>query len=86
MEQAALLRHVVGNPMHPLAFDPTWRTPSALAIARYAYNERQWGDLPFLADALEEAGCDEELLLSHCRQRGEHLRGCWALDLVLGRT
>jgi hypothetical protein len=84
-QQAALLRHIVGNPFSPVPFDPAWRSPAALAIARAAYEDRRWDDFPFLADALEEAGCDDQALLRHCREPGEHVRGCWALDLILGR-
>jgi hypothetical protein len=42
--------------------------------------------LPVLADALEEAGCTDEVILSHCRQSGEHVRGCWVVDAVLGKS
>jgi hypothetical protein len=41
--------------------------------------------LAVLADALLDAGCDEEELMRHCRSEGPHVRGCWALDLVLGK-
>jgi hypothetical protein len=64
---------------------PTWRTPQALALARTAYEERRWEDLPLLADALEEAGCTEETVLSHLRGPGPHVRGCWPVDLLLGK-
>jgi hypothetical protein len=85
IRQAALLHHIVGNPVAPPVFDPAWRTPGATAIAQAAYEDRHWDDLPFLADALEEAGCTDEAMLAHCRESGEHVRGCWALDLVLGK-
>lgn len=62
-----------------------WLTPAALAIARSIHAERRWGDLPILADALEEAGCEDAGLLGHLRGPGPHARGCWALDLVLGK-
>jgi hypothetical protein len=84
-DQAALLRHIAGKPDCPDLFDPAWRTPEAVAIARAAYDDCQWDDLPILADALEEAGCADEVLLTHCREPGEHVRGCWVLDLVLGK-
>jgi hypothetical protein len=41
--------------------------------------------LAILADALFDAGCDNEELLTHCRADGPHVRGCWAVDLILGR-
>ncbi len=85
-QQADLLRHIMGNPFHLEPFEPAWRTPGALAIARAAYEDQRWHDLPFLADAVEDAGCPDAVLLEHLRAGGEHLRGCWALDLVLGRV
>jgi hypothetical protein len=53
-------------------------------LARAIYDERAFDRLPYLADALEEAGCADAALLAHCRRPGEHLRGCWALDLFVG--
>ena len=50
------------------------------------YQERAFERLPILADALEEAGCDDPDILSHLRGPGPHVRGCWALDLVLGKA
>jgi hypothetical protein len=61
------------------------RTPTVLSIARTIYDERAFGDLPILADALEDAGCDRDALLDHLRSPGPHARGCWALDLILGK-
>jgi hypothetical protein len=49
------------------------------------YNERQFDKLPALADALKQTGCADEQILSHCTQRGNHVRGCWVIDLLLGR-
>jgi hypothetical protein len=83
--QCVLLRDVFGNPFHPTAFDGTWRTPQALALARAAYEDRSFEGLPLLADALEEAGCTDAELRAHLRSGGPHARGCWALDLVLGQ-
>jgi hypothetical protein len=54
-------------------------------MARTIYEERRFEDLPILADALEEAGCENEIILWHCRELGEHARGCWVLDAILGR-
>ena len=84
-ELAGLLREIAGNPFR----DPSasaWRTPDVLALARAIYEERRFEDLPVLADALEDAGCADEQVLSHCRAGGEHARGCWPLDLLLGRA
>jgi len=83
--QAELVRCVFGNPFRPILFDPAWRTPAATALARTAYEENCWEEVPLLADALEEAGCSEAAILSHCRGPGPHARGCWAVDLILDR-
>jgi hypothetical protein len=74
-----------GNPFRPVSFDPTWRTPDVLRLASGIYEERAFDRLPYLADALEEAGCSEEAILQHCRQGGEHWRGCWVVDRLTGR-
>jgi hypothetical protein len=83
----ALLRDVFGPlPFRPVAVEAAWRTPAVLALAQTSYEERRFEDLPVLADALEEAGCTDPEILSHLRGPGPHVRGCWALDLVLGKT
>ncbi len=86
LDEIALIRDIFGNPFRPVAFDPAWRTPSAVALAQAIYAERRFADLPILADALEEAGCTSVAILDHCRNGGEHVRGCWAVDLVLDRN
>jgi hypothetical protein len=89
MQWADALRDLVHNPFRPLRFDPAWRTTNdraVLHLAQTIYDERRWEDLPLLADALEDAGCNESEVLVHCRQPGSHFRGCWLVDLVLGRT
>jgi hypothetical protein len=55
-------------------------------LAESIYTDRAFDRLPILADALEEAGCDNADILAHCRQGGEHARGCWVLDLLLGKS
>jgi len=80
-----LLRDVCGNPFQPVSMDPSWQSSIAVALARTIYEERTFDRLPILADALEEAGCDDAVVLSHLRGEGPHVRGCWAVDLVLGR-
>jgi hypothetical protein len=52
-------------------------------LAQVIYDERRFADLPILADALEEAGCTNTDILDHCRLPGEHVRGCWVVDLIL---
>jgi hypothetical protein len=72
-------------PFRPVTFDPAWRTPNVIAVARTIYDERHFTDMAILGDALEEAGCTNADILDHCRLPGEHARGCWVLDLALGR-
>jgi hypothetical protein len=82
-----LLRDVFGNPFRrPPLIDPCWRTPTVLALAESIYEERRFTDLPVLADALEEAGCSDAELLRHLRSPGPHVRGCFALDVILGKS
>ena len=82
-----LLREVVGNPFRPVAFDPQWRTVTAVAIANLMYDTRDFSPMPILADALQDAGCDDSTVLDHCREpAGVHVRGCWVVDLVLGKA
>ena len=90
--QAGLLRCIFGNPFRPVALDRSWKTPTALAIAQAAYEDRivpaghLYSDkLAVLADALEDGGCTDAAILGHLRGPGPHVRGCWALDLILGR-
>ena len=81
-----LLRDVFGNPFRPVAFDPAWRTDTAVSLARQMYEAREFGAMPILADALQDAGCDNDDVLNHCRDaNATHVRGCWVLDLVLGK-
>ena len=80
-----LLRDIFGNPFRPVAADPAWLTPTVQSIAAAIYEYRAFDRLPILADALEEAGCTNADVLLHCRQPGEHVRGCWVVDLMLGK-
>ena len=79
------LRDIFGNPFRPVALDPAWRTANVVGIAQSIYEERAFDRLPILADALEDAGCTNADMLNHCRQPGDHVRGCWPVDLVLGK-
>jgi hypothetical protein len=99
-EQAAqsdLLRDIFGNPFRPRrALDPAilaWHDGTVRRLAQAAYDERHLpagtldaGRLGILADALTDAGCDDEDLIAHCRSPGPHVRGCWAVDLILGKA
>lgn len=84
--QSRFLRDIVGNPFRPVTVAPAWRTATAVSLATAIYDERAFGRLPILADALEDAGCTDADILSHCRQPGAHVRGCWVVDLVLGKS
>jgi hypothetical protein len=82
----ALLLDIFGNPFRPMALSPSWRTDTAVALARQMYESRDFAAMPILADALQDAGCDNEDILSHCRDEKQgHVRGCWVVDLVLGK-
>jgi hypothetical protein len=84
-----LLRDIVGNPFQVLpAHNAAWLEANGGLAGRLAnsiYDERKFGELPILADALEDAGCTEAALLEHLRGPGPHDRGCWALDVILGK-
>ncbi|WP_246523204.1 hypothetical protein [Gemmata palustris] len=80
-----LLRDIFGNPFRPVTFSPSWRTSTTLALAAQMYESRDFGAMPILADALQDAGCDSADILNHCRGEGPHVRGCWVVDLVLGK-
>jgi hypothetical protein len=87
--QADLIRDIFGNPFRRVAVDPAWLAwnhGTVPAIARHIYDDRAFHDLPILADALEDAGCTNTDLLDHCRGPGPHVRGCWAVDLLLGKS
>jgi hypothetical protein len=80
---ANLARDIFGNPFRPVTFLPEWRTPTVLALATGIYDEKAFDRMPILADALMDAGCDNEEILQHCRGPGPHTRGCWVCDLLL---
>jgi hypothetical protein len=74
------------NPFRPVALSPSWLVPTVTTLARQMYESRDFSLLPILADALQDAGCDHEDILTHCRGNGLHVRGCWVVDLMLGKT
>ena len=84
--QSQLLRDIFGNLFRSRSVEECWITPSVRSIAHFIYKGRAFDRLPILADALEEAGCTNADDLLHCRQPGEHVRGCWVIDLVLGKA
>ncbi len=85
-QSTPLVREILGNPYRPVTFSPSWRTDTVLAIARQVYESRDFSAMPILADALQDAGCEDEDVLIHCRDATvAHVRGCWVVDLVLGK-
>jgi hypothetical protein len=85
-QQTARIRDIFGNPFRPVTFSPSWRTDPAVALAQQMYDSRDFGAMPILADALQDAGCDSEDILSHCRDtNATHVRGCWVVDMVLSK-
>ncbi len=83
----AVIRDLFPDPAAPPARVPKrWRTATVIALAQGCYDARDFSRLPVLADALEDAGCDSEPLLAHLRGPGPHVRGCWAVDAVLGKS
>lgn len=82
---AHLLRDIFGNPFRPAALGRAWLTSDVLSLARQMYESRDFSAMPILANALQEAGCDNDDILSHCRRSGLHVRGCWGVDMVLGK-
>jgi hypothetical protein len=86
--QTDLIRDIVGNPFRPVILKPAWlawNDGTVPKIARAIYEERAFVRLPVLADALEDAGCGDAAILAHCRGDGPHVRGCWVVDLILGK-
>jgi len=88
-----LLHEIMGNPFRPVSVDPTWLMPTVAALATAAYTERELPSghldanrLVVLSDALEEIGCTNAEILTHLRGPAPHVRGCWAIDLLLGKS
>ncbi len=84
--RAGWLRDIIGDPLRSPDFDAVWRTPTVRDMAHAIYAERAFDRLPVLADALEEAGCTDTAILGHLRSPGQHVRGCWPVDLILDRS
>lgn len=82
----SIIRDIFGNPFRPAAIEQAWRTTSVLALARQMYNTRDFSAMPILGDALEDANCVNADILTHCREEKEHVRGCWVVDLLLGKS
>ncbi len=87
--QCNLIRDIFGNPLRPANLHVHHLRKNkgrSLKIARTIYDERAFDRMPLLADALEYAGCDDADIFAHCRNGGEHVRGCWVVDLLLGKS
>jgi hypothetical protein len=83
--QSHMIRCIFGNPFRPVVVDPAWLTSDVISVAETIYNERAFGRLTDLADSLEQVGCCDTGILAHCRSNGSHVRGCWVVDLILGK-
>lgn len=79
-----MFRDIVGNPFRPVGIEQRWRTSAVVGLARAIYKDRAYERMPILADALMDAGCENNEIISHCRCGRPHVRDCWLLDLVLG--
>ena len=86
LAQADLVRDIIGNPFRPILLDAVWLTPAVVQLAQTIYDDRAFDRLPELADALQDAGCDNDEILAHCQGPGPHARGCWVVDLILGKA
>jgi hypothetical protein len=83
---AVMLRDIVGPlPFRPVGVELTWLTPGVVALAEPMYRDRDFDGMPVLGDALEDAGCDNTDILTHCRSDAAHVRGCWVVDAILGK-
>ena len=96
----AVIHEIIGNPFQKWSRTPPWYeggliqpdgttvalTDTVRGLAETIHKLQAFERLPILADALEEAGITDTALLAHCRSEDKHLRGCWALDVVRGKS
>lgn len=80
-----LFNDIFGNPFRPITFDPRWRSSAVFDLSESIYEERAFDRIPILADALMDAGCANDDIIQHCRGPGPHVKGCWVVDLILGK-
>jgi hypothetical protein len=89
LSNAALIRDIFPTPLvrRLPRLPPSWRTNEStiFQLAQAMYDDRAYDRMPILSDAIEDSGCTDAHILGHCRQSGEHVRGCWVVDLVLGK-
>jgi hypothetical protein len=79
------VQDIFGNPFRPVVVEPAWLTSDVRLLSEGIYQNRAFDRMPILADALQDTGCDNDDVLTHCRQPGQHVRGCWVVDLLTGR-
>ncbi len=87
--QCLLVRDIFGNPFRPVPVAHSWlawNNGAIVQLAKAIYDGRRFEDMPVLAKALESAGCKDAEILGHCRGPGPHARGCWLIDLLLGKN
>jgi hypothetical protein len=80
------IRDIFGNPFRPVVLESSLRTESVVSLARAMYESRNFSDIKVVAETLQNAGCDNQELLDHCRGSVSHIRGCWVVDLLLGKA
>jgi hypothetical protein len=80
------IRDIFGNPFHALNLDSTWIVPEVRTVAQAIYDTLAFDRMHELAEVLQRVGCDDLVLLDHCFRTEQHVRGCWAVDVVLGKT
>jgi hypothetical protein len=83
--QCTFVREVFGNPFQRIRTSRRWLTPTVKQLSEQIYEGSSFDQLRMLADTLEQAGCTEAEILSHCRSEGPHVKGCWAIDVLLGK-
>lgn len=86
LEGVSLIRDIFGNPFRLASVDPSWLTSTVVQLAQGIYEDRAFDRLPILADALQDAGCDNVDILDHCRGQGPHVQGCWVVDIILSKS
>src|SRR5207302_7713865 len=86
IEDRPIVRQVAfSNPPRCVTIDLSWLTSNVLTLAEGIYQDQAFDRLPILADALEDSGCADRAILDHCRSDGDHIRGCWVVDLLLDK-